>query len=310
MPVKVSDVLPSAAPGLMSPVDPADEPAYELFDFTRPSVLTVAQAARIDETLQALSSAWATTLTATLRTVCTVSVLTGELRDRLDVIAETPSDHTLVEWTLPGERATGFLALPATAALSFAARMLGSTRASQVVPRRLTEIERALLGRLSAPMLDDVPFAFDSLVTGPAALRGYPTHDQMLASAAAEERVLWGGFVVSLEDQVVPVGLAIPASAVLPNLGHGEIPQDRDEVELLIAEHVAEIDVEVAVAFPEFSVDAGTVLNLAPGDIVPLGHAAHRPLEVSLDGVPVATASLGSDGEFLACVVVERMEKS
>jgi len=46
------------------------------------------------------------------------------------------------------------------------------------------------------------------------------------------------------------------------------------------------------------------VLNLAVGDILPIPHPQHRPLEVAVEGTPLARAAVGANGSRLACVVV------
>ena len=52
------------------------------------------------------------------------------------------------------------------------------------------------------------------------------------------------------------------------------------------------------------------IVDLRPGDVVPLGHATSRPLEVSVNETIFAHAVPGNQGARLACLVVPSPKES
>jgi flagellar motor switch protein FliM len=99
--------------------------------------------------------------------------------------------------------------------------------------------------------------------------------------------------------------VTLPAEPLLQALGHGTARQDGTVVTRLLERHVAAAPVEVALRFDPTRVGAATVLSLAPGDLLPLDHPRHKPLAITMDGVPVVRAAVGGNGDRLACVVVD-----
>jgi flagellar motor switch protein FliM len=51
------------------------------------------------------------------------------------------------------------------------------------------------------------------------------------------------------------------------------------------------------------------ILGLVVGDVLRIPHPQHRPLDVMVDGQPLARAAVGANGSRLACVVVTTEEK-
>ena len=57
-------------------------------------------------------------------------------------------------------------------------------------------------------------------------------------------------------------------------------------------------------AWPRRCVKPSVVLGSPSATCLPLPHPQHRPLDVAVDGQPVAAAAVGANGSRLACVVV------
>jgi flagellar motor switch protein FliM len=51
------------------------------------------------------------------------------------------------------------------------------------------------------------------------------------------------------------------------------------------------------------------IVDLRPGDVLPLDHRVDAPLEVSVGGVPRFAARPGRRGKRLACVITSFAEK-
>ena len=61
--------------------------------------------------------------------------------------------------------------------------------------------------------------------------------------------------------------------------------------------------VAVSVSFPPVVLALADIVDLRPGDVVPLDHRVDAPLEVSVGGVPRFSARPGRRGKRLACVI-------
>jgi flagellar motor switch protein FliM len=94
----------------------------------------------------------------------------------------------------------------------------------------------------------------------------------------------------------------LPAS-VLAGFAVRASDADRTETPGLVRRQVEAAPVEVALRLAPRTVLPREVLDLAVGDLLPLPHAADRPLLLTVGDQTVATAAVGSAGARLACVV-------
>jgi len=62
--------------------------------------------------------------------------------------------------------------------------------------------------------------------------------------------------------------------------------------------------IDVAVRFQPIQMRTDDIVDLRPGDVVPLGHPTSMPLEVTVNETVFAHAVPGNQGARLACLVV------
>jgi flagellar motor switch protein FliM len=60
----------------------------------------------------------------------------------------------------------------------------------------------------------------------------------------------------------------------------------------------------VAVRFQSIRMRTNDIVDLQPGDVVPLGHPTAMPLEITVHDIAFAHAVPGNQGSRLACLVV------
>jgi len=68
--------------------------------------------------------------------------------------------------------------------------------------------------------------------------------------------------------------------------------------------------IDVAVRFQPIRMRADDIVDLRPGDVVPLAHSTSRPLEVTVKETVFAHAVPGNQGARLACLVVPAPQES
>ena len=111
-------------------------------------------------------------------------------------------------------------------------------------------------------------------------------------------------FSIRVGDRVAPGTLALPAEAVLPQLGEDATSVSAADARALLDAQLANVPVGVSLHFAPAAVLPTQVLRLAVGDVLPLPHPQHRPLTIAVDGEPVGTAAVGANGSRLAGIVV------
>jgi flagellar motor switch protein FliM len=192
--------------------------------------------------------------------------------------------------------------LPVSEALFWASRLLGGT-GSTAGRGTLTAIERALVWQMADEQLAELHLSFDGLL--PAVRVEAFAYSLVDGFAPQEELMVCASFRLDRGDRSVPIALAVPAAPILAALGRGVEPLPQEAVLRLVEEHVAAAPVEVALQFDATRVGPSIVLGLTEGDLIPLNHPRHRPLALTMDGLPIVRAAVGGNGGRLACVVVD-----
>jgi flagellar motor switch protein FliM len=99
--------------------------------------------------------------------------------------------------------------------------------------------------------------------------------------------------------------VAIPAAALMPQLGEANPTTNISNARELIQEQIAAVPVDVALQLTAAPVLPSRILALAVGDIIAIPHPQHRPLDLTVGGRPLARAAVGANGARLACIVID-----
>ncbi|MFD1721200.1 FliM/FliN family flagellar motor switch protein [Amnibacterium endophyticum] len=280
------------APGSVLDVQP--------YDFASPELLSADARDRLDSALEAWGRQVGTQITAKTRAV--VDVATAPSRVQTHAAFLAPEGPPALEAVAHAGDHRVVYRVPLAEARYWAARMIGASGAALDLDTPLSAIERALAWRVVDEHLAELHDATDGL----------------LPRAVVESFGAGAGAVCDPDELAVTVvvgtlrrgergrlGLAIPVPLALEALGAVAPKQDAAEVQALLSRHLAVAPIEVALRFDETPVGPSTVLDLAVGDLIPLAHLAHHPLVVEADGAPVLRVAVGSNGDRLACIVVE-----
>jgi flagellar motor switch protein FliM len=91
---------------------------------------------------------------------------------------------------------------------------------------------------------------------------------------------------------------------VLPQLGETNPTITSGNAKELLQAQLAWVPVDVSLRLASATVKPREILELAIGDVLPLPHPQHRPLEVAVDGQRLAQAAVGVSGSRLAGVII------
>lgn len=294
----VQEQLSTGVPGI-----PAR--SVEVYDFSRPTTLARDHARVLELAFETFARQWGTQLTAQVRVVSQVTSEQVLMCGYDDYAASLPATTTMVLCTVGGLDAQAVIQFPSAAALSWVTHMLGGTGIPAPSERPFTQIEQALVRRLMDDALEDLRYSLGSLLTLPVALGAIQYNSQFAQAAATTDLMIVASFTIRVGDTSAAATLALPADALLPQLGEPAPAVPAAPAGDRLRAQLGWVPVDVSVRLSNARVLPSAILSLAVGDVLPIPHPAHRPLDVVVDGRTLARAAVGSTGSRLACIIID-----
>jgi flagellar motor switch protein FliM len=284
----------------------------EPYDFRRPTKLSREHVRTLQIAYETFARQYTTLLTTSLRAVSQVTLVSIEQLTYDEYISSLTSPTVMATVTLDPLPGTTILEFSLATAMTCIDHMLGGPGGPQ--PQRpLTDMETPLLNGMIERILGELRWAFESIVPVRPRLDGIEYNPQFLQAGAASDPVIVASFDMRVGGEECVATVCMPFTAIFPRL-QGE----RGDTALTEAQRTARetayrnvvaglqgTPLEVAVRFEAVSMRAKDLVDLRPGDVVPLTHAVTTPLAVTAAGITFAHAVAGSQGKRLACLVVD-----
>lgn len=285
----------------------AGTPAPEPYDFRRPAAIPRERMRRLESAFDTFAGRWSTTLAARLHAEVVVEPVSLAAVDYREIVGRLADDDTLVLCAVPGADARGLVRAPAPALLAWVARTLGGAPTAVPVRESLTPIEQAIVRRILEGAFDDLRYAFTGFLPIDLTVASFPIAPRLASAARPDDVMLAAGFSVLVDGVRTPFAIVLPATAVTAGTEDFAAPTSDEPADLLRAQVVA-VPVELALRLRPAPVSPATILDLAVGDVIPLPHQQHRPLDLAVEGQIVAHAAIGAQSGHVACVVVDLEE--
>lgn len=279
-------------------------PAPEVYDFARPSTLAREHARVLELACETFARQWGTQLTAKVRAVSQVTCEQVQMTTYDEYAASLPALTGMVLLPITDLTSKGVLQLPLDAALTWVSHALGASKPLPTPDRTFTPIEQALVRKIVEDALDDLRYSFGGLLAQDVTVGGFQFNSQFAQAAQKGDLMIVASFSIRVGDRIAPGTLALPAEAVLPQLGEAAAHVSPADARALLDAQLESVPVGVSLRFAPAAVLPTQVLRLAVGDVLPLPHPQHRPLTIAVDGEPVGTAAVGANGSRLAGIVV------
>ena len=276
----------------------------EVYDFRRPTTLAREHSRVLELAFETFARQWGTQLTAKVRVLSQVTCQQVLMFTYDEYAAALPSTTAMVLISVDGIAPKAVIQFPTSAALSWVTYMLGGHGISLDEERKFTQIEQALVRRLMDDALEDLRYSLGSLLVHKLAVDAFQYNSQFAQAAATADLMIVATFDIRVGDGTSPATLAIPAEVLLPQLGEANPTSAIADAPGLMQAQVTSAPVCVSLRLEPAMVKPSMVLGLAVGDLLPIPHPQHRPLEVAVEGQLMARAAVGSNGSRLACVVV------
>ena len=292
-------------------------PTATPYDFRRQNKFTRDHVRALQIANETFARQFTTVLSTTLRTVSQVSAKgIGQLTYD-EYIRDVANPSLLCVLSLQPLAGASILHLPLPLAMAAVDRLLGGTGMGILPRRALTDIEGALIRSLLARVLRELAYAFESLTPLEPSVIQLESNPQFAQIASPADMVVVLSYDLRIGAEEGEATLSIPFASLQPVLDEvtgnalmaGRVPADLGAVRAALAERVDQAAVTVAVRFPAVVLPMADIVDLRPGDVLPLHHPVEADLAVSVDGVACFSARPGRRGKRLACQITGTLER-
>lgn len=261
---------------------------------------------------------FATMLSTTVRTSSLVTFTEVVQHTYDEYVRDIPSPTYLAMITTEPLAGLSLLHVPLPVMMTIIDRLLGGTGNGNLPNRPLTDIELALAQTLMGRLLRELALAFESLVAIQPALAHQESNPQFTQIASANDTVVVLSFDIRVAGSSGVLSICIPFSLIQPVLEGavggfartGRSDVDTEAVQRALRATLDTTKLPVVVRFNQIELLAGDIVDLRPGDIVPLTHPVGAPLHVTIGNVAQFQAKPGRRGRRLACVVVDELNNN
>src|SRR5207248_8285422 len=160
-------------------------------------------------------------------------------------------------------------------------------------------------------------YAFESLTALAPVVIHQESNPQFAQIGSPSDMVIVFVYDLRIGGQEGEATLCVPFASLQPVLDEvaansllaGRVEADAESVRGALAGRMGGAPVTVNVCFQPIVLTMADIVDLRPGDVLPLDHRVDEPLEVSVGGVPRFAARPGRRGKRLACVITSIAEK-
>ena len=282
------------------------------YDFRRPIQLSREHSRMLQVAFDSFARQSTTVFTSSLRTVCSVTLSSVEQRPYAEYVDSLDASTYLTMFSAEPMHTLGVLEIPLVATMTCIDHMLGGQGRMKQPERPLTEIESSVFSGMIERLLGEMRYSMSGVVPLDPMVTGVEYSPQFAQVAGAADVMVVATLELRINERSFRMTICLPFSGLLPHLVRAAAPvpvsdRERSQRALAAAElrhQFEQVPVDVAVRARPTKLDPDALADLAPGDVIRLGHPAAAPLEVVVDGTTFAHATAGARGPRLAALLV------
>ncbi|WP_250028087.1 flagellar motor switch protein FliM [Paractinoplanes maris] len=286
------------------------------YDFRKPIKLSREHVRTLQIAFETYARSCGTLLTTRLRAVSNVTLASIEQLNYDEYVAALNNPTVLAVVVLDPLPGSALVEISTSAAMTAIDHMLGGPGGPQP-ERPLTEVEMPLLRGLLERMLGELRYGFETLVDMQPKLKDIEYNAQFLRAHQPGDACVIASFDVKIGAEETTHSICLPFNTILPVLSRTETVvlsaaerAVKDTALRNLTAGLSSAPLDVAVRFQPIRMRTDDIVDLRPGDVVPLGHPTSRPLEVTVNETVFAHAVPGNQGSRLACLVVPAPKES
>jgi len=288
---------PSAAPEKAASSQKAKKAQAQkkvsLYNFRRPDRVSREQMRTLHFMHDRFARNFSSSLSAYLRTITEVNLVSVEQLSYQEFLLSVP-DPTCFN-AISIRPLEGAFALEVNPQLVFPIidKMLGGPGEALKQIRTMTDIEQSIFEGVLKLLLEDLREAWRGIIDLDFKIQARETSPQLIQIVAPNEVVLLVVFEVKMGSVVGMVNLAIPSIILEPvankfdqEMYTGYKKSGTFEEARLLMESMKKCDMAVAAEIRGTTLPLVDVLNLRPGDLIPLRKRFDAMLDLTIDGIP------------------------
>jgi flagellar motor switch protein FliM len=282
------------------------------YNFRRPDRVSKEQLRSLHFLHDRFAKNLSTSLSAFLRTVTNVSILSVEQFTYSEFLMSLPDPTAFYAIAMPPLDGVGALEVNPSIAFAMVDRMLGGTGESPAPNRALTEIEQNVMDSVVKLVLEHLTETWRAITDVRFRIQGRETRPQMLQVTGANEGVILLGFEIVIGESRGMLSISIPAAAIETmeeKVAEGwnrtrRQPSAVESTRLLA--NLGRVPLPVATLI-ETRMSAREVLALQVGEIVGLGQSATAPVAIHVGGVRRFAGRLSCESSGHTAVTIEHV---
>ncbi len=281
------------------------------YNFRRPDRISKEQMHALHFLHDRCARNMSTALSAYLRTVINLAVVSVEQSSYAEFLASIPDPTAFYAVNITPFDEPGAIEINPSVAFAVIDRMLGGSGQPAAVNRPLTEIEQNVVDSLVKLLLDGLAEAWKPVTSLTFSIRARETRPQMLQVVAPNEIVVNVLFDVQISGVRGQINLCIPTNVIekagtqFAQVWQRQVREPSPIERAWLSQNFGRVMVPV-VPLIRTRLKASTVLALQPGEIVSLPLASDQPLDVYAGGVRKLTGRLASENGRLMVIVESR----
>ncbi len=220
-----------------------------------------------------------------------------------DMLSALPEPYCAVRLSMPPMEGTGLITIDVPLATAIVEKLMGGAGVAQERRDPLTEVELALLNEVHQRAATDLAESLSLVVrTEPVAGR-QESRLEMIRASAARSLLIAFEFGVRMRSAEGQLRVAVPAEALVGSL-EAFAGTSAASTSLASTGRLGDCKVDASVRFNETRLSSRQVVNLAPGQVVPLAHPVDEPLLLYVGGTPLLAVLAGRRGTQKAFAVI------
>lgn len=280
------------------------------YDFRRPIKLSREHVRTLQIAFETYARGCGTLFTTRLRVVSAMALASIEQLNYDEYVASLSNPTVIATVSIDPLPGTVLLEMATSVVMTAIDHLLGGPGGPQP-ERPLTDVEMPLLRGLLERMLGELRYGFENQVDITPKLREIEYNAQFLRAHQPGDAVVVASFEMKIGTEECVASLCLPFNTILPVLERQDLvelsPAERrirDNAFKNLTAGLSAAPIDVAVRFQPIRMRTDDIVDLRPGDVVPLGHPTSLPLEVTVNETVFAHAVPGNQGARLACLVV------
>lgn len=281
------------------------------YDFSRPDRITKDELRSLHLLHDRFAMNVSTTLSAYLRAVTEVTVVSVEQFLYSEFLMSLPDATAFYAVDVDPMRATGALEISPLVAFTIIDRMLGGSGVGAAPNRAMTEIELNVVDAIAKVLLKTLADTWRPMAKVQLRVTGRETRPQMLQVSDSNEVMILLVFDVRVGENRGAMHLCFPAAALEPIVqamasGNQRARESNAQAEQWLRKNLSRVPLSVSAQL-ETTLPARDLVLLQPGQILELPHAAGRHVDVHIGGRTRFRGQLTIQGNSMAGVVVEQV---